>query len=414
MVKEEKSNFFSINYIIKGIKLLLVFFLVFTPIIGYLGISLLIQTNILVNEAPYVHWNGLDPHNQIYISWETSNTQGSYIKYGINSSNLNNTIVNSTQGNMHHLILTGLIPNTKYFYQVGSSETQINSDIQSFSTAPDTTIPFNFTLTSDTQQLWGTGHYNIIADAISNPNHGDTSFLINAGDLAQEPDDQETWNFFMNENAKFTNRIPIVPVLGNHDIKNDEFSGCNNLYTKYFNMSSGNCKGYYTFNWSNTQFVVAEIADTADEDVNLEYNNIHDQWLNQTLEAGQGLDHRILIFHRHLYSSIGNSERNIQRLMPIIEKYNVSLVFYGHQHQYERFLVDKHTIICLGGGGGLQNTYTREQEYTQIMIMGATFTRIFIDGTTVVVRTLTPTFDIVDEITLKKSDSNLILEGQNL
>ena len=39
-------------------------------------------------KAPYVHWGGLDPHTEIYISWETENPTESYVKYGLDSEEL--------------------------------------------------------------------------------------------------------------------------------------------------------------------------------------------------------------------------------------------------------------------------------------------------------------------------------------
>ena len=399
--------------ILAFIKNFFVLILVLTPILSYFGVSYAIQSNSPIDKVPYTHWNGLVPQSQTYISWETSDSLGSYVVYGTEENSLNNIVQNSSTIKMHHTVLNGLSPNTKYFYRAGSSATDL-SEIHSFTTAPSTSeaVAFNFTIISDTQQFWGTGHYNLVANAINKA--GDTSFVAYAGDVGQEPDDQDTWNFFMEGTSQFSNRIPIVPGLGNHDGD----GGKDTLYAKYFNYSqyiedpsNQPYKGYYSFNWSKTQFIMAELADMGDRDIDGDkatYNFEHWAWLNQTLQAGQLLDYRVLMFHRQLFSSSGDDASNLARYIPIIEKYNVSLVFYGHEHTYERFLYNGHTIICLGSGGGLQNAGVYEHEYQEAVAMGPSFTQILIDGDSVIVRTLSPSFDVIDEIKLEKNGNNLL------
>ena len=58
------------------------------------------------------------------------------------------------------------------------------------------------------------------------------------------------------------------------------------MYTKYFGIATqtGDFPGhYYAFNYSDCQFVMAEIAAAGDEDPTYPFNNAQDQWLNATL-----------------------------------------------------------------------------------------------------------------------------------
>lgn len=400
----------AIRALIKNIGVL---FLITTPIVGYLGASYLIQLSMPIAKDPYIHWNGLDPHESVYVTWETAEASASYIEYGTSPTSLTLSETNASESNLHRIKISALSADTRYYYRVGSSSSEIISDIHQFNTAPSTDKPFNITLISDTQQFMGTGHFNVIASAIGSQQHGDAAFLMNAGDLGQEYDNQATWNLFMRENSKFTNKIPLVPCLGNHDISREDEGGCANLYTKYFNMSRENCDGYYAFNWSNTLFAVLQIAEGGDESPDTPFAIAHDQWLNQTLENAQDKAYRILVFHRQLYSSIGNSQTNIERLTPIIEKYNVSLVFYGHKHCYERFLVNGNSFICLGGGGGMQNTISYEYDYTRKIATGSSFTRLFITNDGITLKTLSPTFDVIDKAVFERSGSNLVLAEES-
>ena len=191
-------------------------------------------------------------------------------------------------------------------------------------------------------------------------------------------------------------------------------------YAKLFNISLYNAssygipnnipsKHYYSFNYSNVQFVMAEIADTGDTDPTKAFNFEHDLWLNKTLEAGQDMDHRVLMFHRAMYSANGNDETLIRRFMPIILKYNVSLVFHGHEHVYERFLVEGHTITVLGGGGALVNAMGYHQDITQNIAIGPSYTRLFFNGPNVSLRSYTPRGTLVDQVDLIKQGRDLVV-----
>ena len=67
---------------------------------------------------------------------------------------------------------------------------------------------------------------------------------------------------------------------------------------------------------------------------------------------------------------MGNDEWLTQTIIPVVEQYNVSVVMYGHMHSYERFYYNNHTYVCLGGGGGMQNSIVQTQEFSQAHAMG--------------------------------------------
>jgi hypothetical protein len=406
--KHETKYYFS-----RLLKDILVLILVIAPAGLYLGVSLLAQAAAPLDKAPYVHWNGLDPHSSVYVSWETSDVETSYVAYGTNPTSLTSFEENTTANTIHHIVLKSLSPNTKYYYRVGPLADDYLYGVHSFTTAPDTTVPFNFTLVSDTQQMWGVGHYSTIANAISQS--GDMAFVGFVGDYGEFDDDIADYNYMTQETSKFSNRIPLAPINGNHD-------GEGNLtqYAKLFNISYYNStsygqlnnnpsKHYYSFNYSNVQFIMAEIADTGDTDPTKAFNFEQDLWINRTLQAGQAQDHRVLMFHRALYSANGNDDTLINRFMPIILKYNVSLVFNGHEHLYERFLAEDHTIVVLGGGGALVNGRAYSQDITQNIAVGASYTRVFFDGPNVEIRTLSPTGTVIDSVNLIKQGSDLIV-----
>ena len=154
-----------------------------------------------------------------------------------------------------------------------------------------------------------------------------------------------------------------------------------------------------------------EIANAGDTDPNEATDNLRAyEWLNKTLEAGMAMQYRILVFHRQVFSSLGNDESLMKYMIPIIEKYNVSLTLYGHMHEYARYYHNGHNYICLGGGGGMQNSYIETQNITQKSAMGASFTKLYFTEEKITIKTFSPTYDVMDNIVLNFKNGMMVPE----
>lgn len=410
---ERPQRFQAKTLVIRGARNLLLTILVLSPLLGYLGTVYLAQSLAPLDKAPWVHWHGLDPRSQVYVSWETESPTPSCLMFGTDSNNLVNITLDPAEIKIHHVLLINLAPDTLYYYKVGVSieDAQARS-VQQFRTAPVVAQAFSVVLMSDTQQMMGIGHYDQICKGIAklslDPDRMVPSFVGYAGDVCQEPDDQATWNLFFKESAQFTNHIPLSSTPGNHD----DVDFPNALYNQYFTSAMPPTGASHAFNWSTTQFIMYEIAKGEDEDVadpvaNAE-NIARDQWLNSTLAAGQNMDYRVLIFHRRIFSSLGITESLLKRIVPIVEKYNVSLVMYGHDHCYERFYYQNHTYVCMASSGGLQNMQVRPYEFTQVMRMGPSFTQLVFTDVGIIIRTMSPQLDVLDEIFLAREGTHIV------
>lgn len=404
------------RYTKRGIRNLFLTIAVLLPLLGLLLFNDALMVSASMDKNPWVHWNGLNPTSEVYIAWETETASASYVKYGKSPTEMINVATNPTSATLHRVLLSGLDANTLYYYQASN---ELGANVYgsgSFRTAPSsaTTTNFTFAIISDTQNFMGTGHYPLIANVLGSMN--DLSFVAYAGDMAQDAGQtsvlasetrQPTWNYFWQNTASYLKTTPIVSDPGNHDNCNEQTE--ENLYQRYFGVVN-NTHNYYSFNWSRTQFVMAQVADGSDNTPSTDPTHPtywHDEWLNATLEAGQSLDYRILVFHRALYSSNGGSDELIARFMPIITHYNVSLVFYGHEHCYERFYLQDHTLVCLAGSGGLQNAFVKGQPGRQSVSIAPSFTRVTIDETGITLTTLTPVLTILDQIHFTKNGSNI-------
>jgi hypothetical protein len=133
--------------------------------------------------------------------------------------------------------------------------------------------------------------------------------------------------------------VKFYGSLGNHDAREQRFY-------KLFNMDG---KLYYTFNPKpDVRFFALESTYPDPEQF---------KWLENELKASSS-DWKILFFHHPLYSSgerHGSDLRLREAVEPLAIKYNVSVVFNGHDHFYERIKPQKDiTYFVVGSGGQLR------------------------------------------------------------
>lgn len=131
--------------------------------------------------------------------------------------------------------------------------------------------------------------------------------------------------------------VKFYASLGNHD-------GREQAHYKLFNMDG---KLYYSFKPAkqNVRFFVLETTSLDPDQV---------AWLQKELE-GSREDWKIPYFHHPLYSSGGRHGSDIALrdvLEPLFVKYNVSVVFNGHDHFYERVNPQQGIVYFVTGAGG--------------------------------------------------------------
>jgi 3',5'-cyclic AMP phosphodiesterase CpdA len=131
--------------------------------------------------------------------------------------------------------------------------------------------------------------------------------------------------------------VKFYASLGNHD-------GREQAHYKLFNMEG---KEYYSMKPSkqNVKFFALETTYLKPEQV---------QWLEKEL-AGSREDWKIPYFHHPPYSSgerHGSHGTIRETLEPLFLKYNVSVVFTGHDHFYERTKPQQGIVYFVVGAGG--------------------------------------------------------------
>ena len=136
--------------------------------------------------------------------------------------------------------------------------------------------------------------------------------------------------------------VKFQASIGNHDNPNQRFY-------RPFNMSGSR---FYTFRPPKTQ----NIRFFAIDSNYIDKNQL--DWLEKELASSQS-DWKIPFFHHPLYSSgrtHGSALETRAALEPLFVKHNVSAVFTGHEHFYERIKPQKGGIVhwVSGAGGSLR------------------------------------------------------------
>ncbi len=130
--------------------------------------------------------------------------------------------------------------------------------------------------------------------------------------------------------------VKFYAALGNHDAREQR-------HYKLFNMDG---KLYYTFKPNaDVRFFMLESTYPVPEQI---------QWLENELKASNS-DWKIAVFHHPPYSSgirHGSDVRLREVLEPLFVQYNVSVVFTGHDHFYERVKLQKGIQYFVAGSGG--------------------------------------------------------------
>jgi predicted MPP superfamily phosphohydrolase len=134
--------------------------------------------------------------------------------------------------------------------------------------------------------------------------------------------------------------VKFYASLGNHDAREQR-------YYKLFNMDG---KLYYSFNpQAEVRFFALESTYPEPEQI---------KWFEEQLKAS-GSHWKIPYFHHPIYSSgerHGSDLRLRQTLEPLLLKYGVTVVFTGHDHDYERTKPQNGiTYFVVGSGGKLRS-----------------------------------------------------------
>ena len=293
----------------------------------------------------------------LVVCWRTDWHVHSVVRYGTNLAALDLALTNATSETEHAMRLTGLLPDTEYFYEVGLENFVLSGGADHhFVTAPTHTRPVRFWVIGD----FGTGSQvqHDVRDGyqqfLQNTNHPQrrTDLWLMLGDNAYDSgSDDEYQRGVFDAYPGLLRQSVAWPTIGNHDVEaNGEIEQF--PYLEIFHLprngeAGGVASGserYYSFDYANIHFVCLD-ATSSDRSAGAPMLT----WLEQDLMATEK-DWIVAFWHQPPYTfGTHNSDFGVdliqmrQNAVPILERYGVDLVLCGHSHVYERsYLLDGH------------------------------------------------------------------------
>lgn len=339
----------------------------------------------VVSRGPYLQST---TDNSCTIHWRTDIETDSKISYGLTSM-FGNTILDTTMVKDHAVKIDGLLPNTKYFYRLGSTAFVLEGGTENyFFTAP-------VFYSEQSIQIWAIGDFGIgsleqnqVLQSYLNYLGGRRNDMwIWLGDNAYyNGTDQEYGSFVFDIYKNQFKNWNFYPALGNHDYGQSGYLstaslGSNFPYFNIFNLPKyaqcggvpSNSEKYYSYNWGNVHFIALDSYGAFNHSGSPMY-----QWLLNDLQLNKA-KWIIAYWHHPPYSKgTHNSDVEIEmvdmrnNIVPLLERFGVDLVLTGHSHTYERshFMHGHYGVEStfnsshlIQSGDGLLAPYIKDKEH---------------------------------------------------
>lgn len=242
---------------------------------------------------------------------------------------------------IHTAAVSDLKPGTAYEYRVGAGDKR--SSWQSFHTAQG--HDFKALIFPDSQS----SDYSVWA-ATAQPawqRNQDAQFFINMGDLVDNGQDHYQWNAWFDVVGDMIARIPVVPLLGNHETYDKDWKvRMPEAYLHLFALPRIDREKYqnqfYSFDYGDVHFVVlnTQSQELADFEPRLDEDEV--AWFKEDM-AKTTKKWKIVLMHKDpLQYGFANRPQPREegfspegRLwMPLFDQYGVDAVLSAHLHTY--------------------------------------------------------------------------------
>ncbi len=333
------------------------------------------SSEVSVIRGPYLQ---LGTPTSMTVRWRTDGLIDSRVRYGTSLADLNLNADDLRLTNEHSVTLTGLLPNTTYYYAVGSTTKTMAGGVDYFFTtspAPGTSHPTRIWVLGDS----GTGDAS--ARSVRDAYYGyvgtrTADLWLMLGDNAyQTGTELEFQNALFDMFPTSLRQAVLWPTLSNHDVDNSTNPPPTLPYFNVFSVPtnaevggvpSGSRK-YYSFDYGNIHVVSLDTQSSI-----VASNSPQYLWLKQDLAANKK-DWLIAIAGNPPHGKIGNNTDTMSKdadvrtnLVPLLEAHGLDIYFAGDNHAYERsFLLDGYygysatlnsSMILDGGSGRVDDT----------------------------------------------------------
>lgn len=249
--------------------------------------------------------------------------------------------------------VTGLKPGMTYAYKVGNDAGGWSPEYKY--TVPDvnTKEGFTFLVTSDAQI--GQDQYQEQEVSIEDWDKvvtrltsyvPEAQFLVHAGDQVAQFGNPEEYSGFLDHLGLY--KIPLVPVVGNHDVANEDvveelgYSGGPFFY-EHFNVPNRSEEYGYSEKDKdgNYYFIRGDVLFIVLNSITSQPTDIHEEYVPKVIEQHPDTKWRVIIQHYPPYSNVEKYQKEMDGWMRnslgyICEDNDIDLVITGHDASYSR------------------------------------------------------------------------------
>jgi acid phosphatase type 7 len=328
--------------------------------------------------------------NSVYVMAESPSTVPLRVDYKSSNANSNSVFTESTLPTtggtyIHRIHLTGLNPDTTYYYRLGSHRAH-------FKTAAYSGTNFRFAFMGDSRT--GNDVYDAIAQLILKAN---PRFSLYGGDLCKDGKSYSDYKeeFFRPNQLTLAARVPFFNATGNHE-KSE-------INTKAFTLapvSNSGKQSYYSFDYGDLHVVVMNHMDPDGYKIGSPQHNFMARDLKATNKPW-----KIVMNHAPAYASGGHGENAdmIALTKNVFEPCGVDLVLAAHNHYYQRNFVNGIYHIIIGSSGAPLYDPGPADGYTQVSLKSYCWAIFDLKPTAMKIHVYDEKGTEIDSLTLSKS-----------
>ncbi|WP_339838141.1 metallophosphoesterase [uncultured Maribacter sp.] len=326
--------------------------------------------SVVVERGPYLQ-SGTP--TSVVVKWRTGVATESVVQYGTILGSLSLNVTNANLTTEHEVTLSGLTPNTKYYFNIGNQTEVLSESVTGdmYVITGPTTGTKQFVrawilgdpgTANNNQRYVRDAYYNYVATTPTNT--GKTDMMLFLGDNAYNTGkDSEYQNAFFDVYDDMFKKSVAWSCLGNHDGQSADSATQSGPYYDIFTFpttgeAGGTASGteaYYSFDYANIHFIILDSHHTSRAVGGAMYNWALTDIQNTTQ------DWIVTLFHHPAYSKGSHDSDEDHRpiemrenFMPMLEANGIDLVLSGHSHSYER-------SYFLNGHQGFANTFNPDE-----------------------------------------------------
>ncbi len=310
---------------------------------------------VAATRGPYLQ---MPNTTSMVLRWRTNGITDSRVAYGLSPAALNLDVTDTQQKINHSIQLTGLLPDTTYYYSVGSINQVLAGGDSNHKFHTNPTVG-----TTPATRIWvlgdpGTGDNNSAAvrDAyLAHPGSDQTDLILMLGDDAYpNGTDSEFQVALFDTYPSLLRQVPAYSTFGNHDATSADAADESGAYFDIFDFprnaetggAASSTEAYYSFDYANIHCIV---LDSTESDRGITGDMY--TWLQSDLAINTAAWTMAIWHHPPYTKAVEDSDDPLEdhliemreNFLPLLESNGVDLVMTGHSHAYERsYLIDGH------------------------------------------------------------------------